>query len=171
MQEIIGYHGTFQEFSEFLLPEHNNKNVRFNKGYLGIYFTESYKVARNFTKEHWYIRTSKHFNGARVIKAKLSFSNPRIIIPNEHSSLNLNPMQILGLRNAYLKRGFDSMIIDSATDSENFIMPMPNNKTISPYISEYHGKQFVMFHPSQIEILEIKTIPQRCRIYRQLFAR
>lgn len=158
--EIIAYHGTsanFDEFklSEFIGPDSHRTSIL---GYLGICFTESKALAKCFAKEKWDIKTSPYRPGARLITVKLIIDNPRISYPLEHVYLPRDPRMMVRLRHYYQYiQKHDSVILEAQKDDERYHTKNPET---FPYISEYITRQYFIFDPTKITILDsvpIKT--------------
>lgn len=156
VQRLIAYHGTSSIFDEFKLPEYID-GMRYHsaRGFLGIYFTASKRLAACFAKHKWHIKNSPYRNNARLITASFILRRPRLILPVEHLMLPNTPDAMLSLREFYHgSRGYDGVVIEKKTQSEYF----RTGRDQFPYICEYIDYQFIVFDPSTIEILSIKPL-------------
>lgn len=148
MYNAIAYHGTVQPFETFLLPEQLDSSFRrYTRGMLGIYFTESRDVARAFTRNHWYDKTSPFHDNARIIVANIKLKNPRIILPIEHIFTPTSTEGMLMMRIFYMRRGYDGLIIDKRTRHEEYAA------AVKPYVCEYSARQIIVFNTDSINII------------------
>ena len=125
--EVIWYHGTDTVFTEFKEPDDKNRNV----SKLGIWFTNDEGFAESF--------------GGVIIKAKLTYNNPRIITLENWNEIRSHyyddSIYFSDLRKKLMSKGYDAWYVKGEDDT------LGGYKVTTPDV-------VAVFHKSQIEIIK-----------------
>ena len=123
----IWYHGTDEVFTEFREPDDKNRNV----SKLGIWFTNDEGFAESF--------------GGVIIKAKLNFSNPRIISLENWNEIRSHyyddSFYFSELREKLIAKGYDAWYVNGKEDT------LGGFKVNTPDV-------VAVFYKSQVEIIK-----------------
>lgn len=159
---MIVYHGTDKDFTEFLLPEDLPNFASKGGTWKGIYFTDNIDVAKAFAREEWFCKDSPYKKNARLITAKIVFNNPRCILPYESVLIvksTKDPKDLWEYRKYLQYIGYDCLItLPKQYPEDNYLASRTEGETILCDINEYEGKQYVLFNPKNIVILNSEPL-------------
>jgi hypothetical protein len=141
-EPLVVYHGTSKLFNVFKLPT-KKQRIKSPLGRLGFYFTESPKLAGDFTKYSWSSDTSKHKVKANIIPVYISMSNPYNMGIDEFISMSNDDVKNIDKRQQEIKGyGYDGIVVIKPTES------IWKNSSV---MAEFPSNQYIAFHPTQIK--------------------
>jgi hypothetical protein len=144
-EPLIVYHGRSSDFAIF--SDRYAGKYTTETGKLGFFFTNSFDLAKMFTKTKWASPTSKQRKGANIIEVFLNIKNPKTIDGRQFTLIN-NPFDY---RLRQIQNNFDGIIINPMPeeDIESWLRIFGSRG-----IEEFKATQYVSFYSNQIKLAD-----------------
>jgi hypothetical protein len=144
-EPLVVFHGRSSYFTEFS-DKYAGKYTT-DSGKLGFFFTDSFELAFDFTRNKWANEKSKQRKNANIIECFLNIKNPELLEGRRFTMLH-NPLE------------FKEYLISEGNDGIN-IVPMEKDDLDSWIrifgtigIKEFMFNQYVAFYPNQIKLAD-----------------
>lgn len=144
-EPLVVYHGRSSDFTIF--SDRYAGKYTTEMGKLGFFFTDSFDLAKMFTKTKWASPTSKQRKNANIIEVFLNIKNPKTIDGRKFTLIN-NPFEY---RLIQILNNFDGIIINPMTeeDIESWLRIFGSRG-----IEEFKATQYVSFYSNQIKLAD-----------------